>query len=413
MYKKIFYFIFFISLYRIDAYYFYKPLHDQILLFNEIPDKCECSLLVTGGYKKAQTYNINGHHVASPFAIWSNSENSLSMFEGYGPTSEETQLLNSLKSYDNGVRGHIILNGDYKIDAATTLMSQVRVGENMSVLFIIPWYHTSLKNITLIDLTENKNIQDLKVRTTITDNINELLKTYGNLEIHEWTHHGIGDIGCYIKWEYDFVQHKPLLKNVSLQLRCGVELPTGQHIDSNKILAHSFGNYRAVGLPFGGQLKLSLGDYCTCGIDAELTHIFNKTVNHRIKTAQNQTEFFLLQRSKAHFDFGMNQYVTLFGRLLYEPRGLQLTTAYEYFKHGDDQIGLHENAFNQAVANTAYYLQEKTAHHILVDFTCNVEKLFQKQWPVQPTVNIFIKVPFNGSNIHLTPLVGMGARVMF
>lgn len=86
----------------------------------------------------------------------------------------------------------------------------------------------------------------------------------------------------------------------------------------------------------------------------------------------------------------MNQSVMLFGKFLYEQRGLDFTFAYQYFKHGDDQITLNNSLYNQSIANNARYLQEKTAHHLLLDGRCSIEKLCNRQWSVQPTVNCFL-----------------------
>ncbi|QQR53729.1 hypothetical protein IPH25_02600 [bacterium] len=393
--------------------YFYQPFNDALLLSREIPDKADFSFLAAGGFTKAKQFNYDGHSVSSPFRLWYHTENTLKMLEGLSAVAPETQFLNSLNADDDGVRGHMLLDGDFRLKAAVCMSAQLRLAEQFSFLLFIPWYQTELVNIAMTDLTQSNNLGDRQVKDRLTKQISSVLSEYGNLSLTEWISQGVGDIGCYVKWENDFVQYKPFLKNVFLQIRVGLQLPTAHTVSLHRLLSHSFGNNGATGLPFGAQLKLRLGTYFLCGFDVELTHLFNRTVTQRIKTAVEQSELFLLKKSDVHIDFGMNQSVMLFGKFLYEQRGLDFTFAYQYFKHGDDQITLNNSLYNQSIANNARYLQEKTAHHLLLDGRCSIEKLCNRQWSVQPTVNCFFKLPFNGSNIVLTPMVGAGFQIMF
>ena len=56
----------------------------------------------------------------------------------------------------------------------------------------------------------------------------------GGLDISSWSKTGIGDLSLMVEWLRDFPQPKPLLKNVRLNLRGGISIPTGVKKDEDK-----------------------------------------------------------------------------------------------------------------------------------------------------------------------------------
>jgi hypothetical protein len=204
-----------------------------------------------------------------------------------------------------------------------------------------------------------------------------------------------------------------MLKNVLLNARAGIQLPIAQHISTNKMLYHSFGNDGAWAVPVGGQLKLYLGEYLSVGLDAELTYILNQTVTHRVKTAKEQTELFLLYKTKVDVDFGMNQQFELFAQVCLEQYGVKTTLAYQYFKHGDDTLTPCSLSTDTQIINHAQSLYEMTAHHIISNIEWNIAKSFNVNWKVEPVITFFAKIPFNGKNILLNTFIGSSLSIDF
>ena len=108
----------------------------------------------------------------------------------------------------------------------------------------------------------------------------------------------------------------------------------------------------------------------------------------------------------------MNKQFELFCQF-FHARGIEATIAYQYFKHGDDELALCSTAFNSKIANSAYSLHESTAHHFIFVGEWNIEKTWHKHWKASPIVSAFVKIPFNGRNSILTPLAGGSLSIQF
>lgn len=396
----------------VSAFYFYSPLHDPFLLPHFSQDKKSLFVIGAGGIDHARAYSSKGEST-SALRLWESSQSSINMLNGSASNSAIGQLAATVDATDDGTRGHIALNGNFKIDYGFLYGAYIPFAHNWSLLFMLPQYHTKLHEVSMQDLTQPNTAEDIRVQKLLTNQINTILQEYGSgLTTQAWSATGLGDLACYVQWQQIFAQQKPFLKEVGLLLRTGLMLPTAKKDSLGHLLKFSFGNNGSCALPIGAQLTLQLGDYFNIGMDAELTHIFDKNGKYRIKTAPNQTELFLLQVIKAHRDFGMNQRFELFFKALH-PKGVEVRLAYQYFKHGDDELTACAAHFNNTIINSAHSLYQTTAHHIIAVAECNLSRIVGKQWTVEPIMNLFAKIPFNGSNTLLTPLIGGSLSIQF
>lgn len=402
-----------IGLNSVYGWYFYSPLHDHLLLPTFDANKKSFFILGAGSVNKAHAYTHTGTH-NNPFSLWNCSESSISMLHGFDGTSMIGQLAQAVNASDDGTRGHITLHGDYQITYGLLYGAFIPIAHGWSFLCMLPQYHAQLHNIQWQDLTKQESAQDNRVQQLLTNPLPSVLNTYGSgLSLDSWHKTGVGNLTCYAQWQHYFPQQKPMLKNVLLHVRAGIQFPTAQHVCTNKLLSHSFGNDGAWALPVGGQLKLYLGDYFSAGLDVELTYILNQSVTRRVKTAQEQTELFLLYKTRTHVDFGMNQQFELFAQACIAQYGLKTTLAYQYFKHGDDTLSSCSPAVDSQVINSARSLHDVTAHHIISSTEWNIAQSFNANWRVEPVINFFAKIPFNGKNVLLNTFIGSSLSIHF
>jgi hypothetical protein len=392
--------------------HFHHPLYD-ILLQPESDSNHNIFMMNAFGVKKAEGYALHGHR-DNVFTLWSATESTLNMLQGFDPTSAIGQLATLVNATDDGTRGHVLLNGDLKMPFAGLIGGWFRVAEHVRLIAYLPWYHTTLENFTITDLTASNNAQDARTKQYLTNNLAAVVFQLGDgLSLQNWKRTGIGDAVIYTQYERHFPQDKPFLKDVYLNGRLGLSLPTGKRIDEDKLFADSFGNDGSVAIPFAGGIELQLGAYFKTGLDIELTHIFSSNRNRRIKTSKDQTEFLLLEKIAANKDYGMDQQFDLYIESFDLPSGLACTLTYQYFKHGDDQLSLKTNTFSSSVANTAFTLEDYTAHQILINVAYDFAALMPEYSRAIPQVALLARIPFNGKNVALTKMVGFTISVDF
>ncbi len=75
----------------------------------------QLSAWAESGVRPGQGFNDDSMRV-NPFAIWSVDQNALAMLQGFGADSELTQLRNALDAADDGLRGHVLFQGDMQLD---------------------------------------------------------------------------------------------------------------------------------------------------------------------------------------------------------------------------------------------------------------------------------------------------------
>jgi hypothetical protein len=364
----------------------------------------------TGVSDKA--YNCNSCST-NVLRIWNADQNALAMLDGFPPDSEISKKEIEVDADDDGTRGHFLVCGDLKNRFSGMLAARGFFRDTWSISAYLPLYSMALKNVCWVDQTKNVSDEDERVHEFLTDDFFNNVKELGcGLELCDWERTGIGDLTILLEWFRDFPQAKEMLKNVRVNWRAGLSLPTGLRQDVDKLFALPFGNDGAFALPFGVGLDFDFVFHMRAGFDVQLTHIFGNTRHRRIKTSECQTDLLLLEKMEVYKDFGLTQQFNLYAQI-YRVKGCSFLVGYQFLKHGKDAIALCPGAdFSAVVANSAEYLQEWTLHQIIVRADYELGSLFQEP-SVYPRFSFFAQMPFNGKRVAATTNVGLTIALDF
>lgn len=364
----------------------------------------QTALYAEGGFHHAKGFNDDGS-VANPLRIWNCQQNALAMLEGFAEDNPISQLRAALLDSDNGIRGRFLVDGELNLNFSGALSANLYFARDWRIGFYLPFSKMSLTDVKFIDQTPNIDNLDKLVHTLLTDNLAQNVLELGCLDIGCWERSGVGDLTVLLEWFRDFEQYKPFLKNVRVNWRWGIGFPTGLRENENLIFAVPFGYDGAVSMPFGLGLDLRLGRNFQCGLDVQLTQIFGHTRKRRIKTDLQQTELLLLGKTETFKDSGLVQRFNLYFQFYRFIKGLSFKVTYQYLKQGDAEYSLKTQKFPNNIANTSPRLDAFTMHHMIPEFTYDCGY----HWPdgrVRPEFNLYLRLPFNGKNVALFPVVG-------
>jgi hypothetical protein len=400
--KKITYQIYTVGMfiYSSLAYTMHMPTLSDILirpLFqNNHFQLCTC---VQGGiHDKA----YSEHGAVNALRIWQPQQNALAMLNNFDPFSAIGMKRIQIDAIDDGTRGYFIPSGDVSQRWVTTVAANVRFYQDWTLRLYMPFYATELSDVCWSDQTLFDNEQDLRVRQYLTNDFFNQVKILGNgLDLGSWKRVGIGDMSLFFEWDHHFIQTKPFLKSVHLNVRSALHIPTGKSEDVDKIAAFAFGHDGAWGVSCALGLDLSLSKYLQAGLDVQLTHIFGNTKMRRIKTDVNQTDLLLLQKAMVYKDSGLEQQFSMY----VEAHSCYNVTArigYQFFKHGEDTYALVGNAFSNTIINTAERLQDFTMHHIVTTVTYKYDRYEH----VVPSVKLFAFIPVKGKRSIASTAIG-------
>jgi len=363
------------------------------------------------GCKNAQGYNDEGDHV-NPLRIWNCEQNALAMLEGSNAFTPTGQLRAALLDSDNGIRGRFLVDGNFRINCNVSLATRFFFASDWSLGIYLPFYSMKLSNVLFTDLTPNLDNDDKLVHRLLTDHLSTTVQELGCLDIGDWQRGGPGDLALIIDWFRDFEQNKPILKCVRVNWRWGLVFPTGVRSDQDRLFAVPFGYDGAFAMPFGLELDVTLGSYFKAGIDVQLTQIFGNKRTWRIKTQPTQTELLLLHKAHAYKDYGLVQKFNLYAQGYHLYHGLSLLAGYQFLKQGDTEISLTGQEFSTAIANTSRQLEEFTMHHVIVKATWDWN-IHKKKRSLRPELSLYARIPFNGKNVALVPMIGLVLSVDF
>jgi hypothetical protein len=338
----------------------------------------------------SETHSISKRRV-NPLAIYQNTQNIISAFSGTDAESPFGQIatyiaLNNTGSFD----GNLIARGH--IHDAHSLMYAIHAyfPHDVSLGLFIPWYSLELSHVTWhAQQTVTAAEQQL---------INNLLgyaHTLGGLDLYDWKRSGCGDMLAQVRWQHDFAQRKPLLKNVLLQARGGISCPTGLKSDENRLIAFPFGNDGSWGIEMAGGLELTFGNHVKGGLDADFLYLIGNTRNRRIKIESAQTDLLLLNKTAVYRSFGLGQEYNIWLDINHIVGGLSLKLDYQYLKRNDDKFFIGAENFDPHVVNDAENLQEWTMHTFFysLDYNLSVDRPCAR---FQPYVSLFGTWGFNG-----------------
>ncbi len=382
------------------------------------PEWCGAPLQVTGFYEGGiKSWGYNAHNNAvNVLQIFDATQDSLAMLQGFPPDSIESQFFNNvlLNPQDDGIRGHFKVTGDFSLLANAVLCARYHFCHNIMVGFFVPVLSMQLRNVQFTDLTKDLTLEDEIVRENLTQNFVQTIKLFDpELNLTGWRKTGFGDCVLLAEWLRFFEQDKEYLKNVALNVRGGVSFPTGFKTDVNDIFFIPSGFDGSWGLIFGAGLILNWIDYVRAGVDFEFLTLFGNTRVRRIKVSPGQTDLLFLAKARAHTEDGFTQRYNIFGELFRFYRGLSASVIYQYWKHSEDRLALFTNDFSTQIANTAHNLQEWTIHQFIfkIDYDFQ-EDIDQMSW-FKPQLQLFYKLPFNGSRAVVAQTVGFGITLNF
>lgn len=363
----------------------------------------------------AKAYNDNGCLV-NAMQVWNKDQDSLAMLEGFSPNSKIGQLLTNLRAdgaSDDGIRGHFAVRGTLQNDWAVALSGRWQFLKDFFLTADIPAYGMQLREVCWQDLTADVSSGDFSIKNKLTNNFFANVRELGcGLELGPWKRKGFGDLVVYLQWMHDFIQEKPLLKNVRINWRIGGNFPTGLRANPDLLLAFPFGFNGTLGILYGFNLECTLGQYFRLGFGVDLHQLFGNKTWTRIKTHQDQTDLLLLQKAQVYTDYGMNQLFTIFAQL-FNLKGLGFKAGYQFFKHGDDVLSVCTQEFSDGPANFAQRVQEITAHQCTFIATYDFVNHFADDARAIPSIAFYARMPFNGKRAILGTAIGCWVAVDF
>jgi len=352
--------------------------------------------------------------VCDALRIWQPEQNALKMLQGFPENSRISQLRNQLDADDDGTRGHFLVRSDFDLKYSLALAARVQFLRDFTFAAYLPFYSMELKNVRWEDQTHTSTDEDIRVKQLLTDDFFAIVKELGcGLDLCGWKRSGIGDLTLMLEWFHNFPQVKPLLKNVFLNWRLGLSLPTGKRADDDKIFAIPFGADGATSLIFGFGIELLFGSCFKAGVDVQLTHLFDTNQLRRIKTDRHQTELLLLEKAEVHIDYGLWQRFNLFFEFYRFYRGLSFKVGYKFFKQGENHISLACNDFSNTIASTAVALEDFTMHEIIPKLTYDFGVDRSPDACTRPYVLLYARLPFNGKHAVLARTLGVIVAVDF
>jgi hypothetical protein len=376
----------------------------------------DINLFVEGGLKNAQGYRLHDEEGTglcrsqdrvNVLQIWNCDQNALKMLYGFDPLTPIGQKLIQVDANDNGVRGHFCVTGDLELQGTFAASLYWYFSDYLYLSIALPYYSLKLKNVWWCDLTQSVTEDDLRVKQYLTDTIFANVCELGNLSLSGWSRSGVGDLSILLEFSRNFRQIRPLLKNVRVNARSGIILPSGKRQNEDLLFAIPFGYDGAVGLLAAGGLDIYLGYYLKAGFDVQIINLFGNTRDRRIKTNIDQTELLLLQKVRAYKDWGLVQRFNLYTQVYGLIKGLSLTIGYQFFKQGDSTISFSNCDFSTRIANTANSLQEVTMHQAIINATYDVTHCLSPDAFVWPYLSVYGRIPFNGRNAVQVPVVGV------
>jgi hypothetical protein len=356
--------------------------------------------------------NADGDKVSEPQYLHAD-QNALAMLKGAVTTSEAANIAQQINvNGDNGVRGHYVVTGDFQVPLNFVCAGHYHFLGEWTLNAYLPLYRMTFKNIVWENQTKNVTGDDALTRSLLTDDFFTNVTRLGdNLNLQEWGKTGVGDLTVSLSWMRRFLQHKEWLKEVRVNTRMGLSLPTGVKKDEDKAFSLAFGNDGAFGLPFGAGLDLRFKNLCWVGVDIGFEHIFSHTKERRIMTDAAQTNYLFLQKANARKEYGFTQMFNLY----VEPelyKGLSLRLSYQHTKQSDAKLFTISEDFSSIIASKAADLKEWTTHHALIQLKWDRVKV-DANARLLPQISIFGQVPFNGRSSLQTASVGMSIAFGF
>lgn len=378
--------------------------HDPLLWpFYTGKDTWQWFVAAETGIKKGKGFNEDSDHT-NVLKIWQPFQDAFSMLQGFEQNSCIGQRIASLTPAEDDIINTFnifSMSADLHLKASAAFETRFFFCDDWVLSAYIPFFVMSLDDVCFSQdghAFTQEQIDEFKAL---------VYELGGGLQLDPWRRSGIGDVTLFLDWFRDFRQNKPFLKNVRINWRIGIELPTGKRTEIDELFSIPFGRDGSFAMPFGLGLEVTLGSMIRACVDVQLTHTFDNTRPRRIKVAADQTELLLLAKTPVHRDVGLTQRFDLYLQFYRIFKGLSLKAGYQFYKQGEDIISFKTNAYPSEIANTAESLQDWTAHQYIFDLQYDFHADMDGYNPiVVPQFELFVRIPFNGQRSALIPTFG-------
>lgn len=369
-----------------------------------------------GTTKKCRDWDENKKNVLQ---IYNPQQSSVAMLLGAPAGSVIEKMAKDLGASANtvtanGCRGQFTLTGEYE-EADATIFAKYKLPINLDGVFelacFVPFKHFKFKNVTWTDHTKDILSADKKFKSTISSQLAAQAKALGNLDINEngFDASGLGDIVVMLGWYKDFKQNRAYLKNVRVNAKVGLSIPTGEKKDEDQALSLPLGNDGAWGIPASLGLDLDFIKHFRAGLELSFLGLFDCTRTHRMKTSTYQTDFLLLHKGVATKSQGASWQFNLFAQNTRIWKHFSGMIGYQFLKHDENRLSPKSYDFSYPIVNSAESLKEWHTHSLL--FQVGYEPY--KTARFKPHVSLFYKMPITGKRAILAHTIGARIAVAF
>ncbi len=320
--------------------------------------------------------------------LWQKRQDAIAAFKGLPATTEagaRAQFLNI--DDDNRAQGFFVPSAKLTIPANLLFALQWKMPHNITFAAYLPYRVVHLDDVRWY---ESKNGQLFEPE--ITPSLITTLETVGGMNLGSWRRHGPGDLLLQAEYYFHAPQNKPVLRNVGIELRGGLMVPTGLPEDPDRLMALSFGHDAGFGIQVAGRLELWFVHHMRFGLDVELFHGFGTAKARRIKSDPAQTDLFLLAKVPTFQQPGFLQHYTFFLDC-FDYKGFSGRLAYQHTKNTEEQLYVCVDGFDATVVNDAEKLQEWTTHDLLLQLSYTWHR---PQGIFEPSFSLLGKYTFNG-----------------
>ncbi|MFH1644653.1 MAG: hypothetical protein ABIA74_05795 [bacterium] len=398
---------------------FYRP-YDVNLKTTDIKDK-SWKFGVNIEYGNTSKGKNLHEDKANILNLWNETESSIAMLAGFEKDTEPWKIINNLgyvfgSATDDGVRGHFKFTGDFE-ETDLTLWGQWKlpiksIGGRFDFCVYAPVKWMKIHNVKRVDLTKDVLSADLYVKQFITNQLDDLAETYGDLYFSDWSGSGVGDLAFILNWYEDFKQDKEYLKNVRLNIHGGLTAPTGKEKNEDKAFSLPLGNDGAWGIPLGIGLDLFFVSHVKAGLEVEILYLLDESRVRRLKTHEYQTDYFLLEKGDATKNFGLTWKFNLYLETFHFYKGLSSRLSYQFIKHEDDKLTARSDDFIYSVINSAQSLKEWTSHNFILQLNYDFFEEF-KNSKIKPQASLFVKLPITGRQVICPYTFGGQVSIIF
>lgn len=351
------------------------------------------------------------HQKRNVLQLWNDTESALSMVRGFDIDTPQGQIAAQLGDAPlDCVNGKFRLNGSLSVQEFGFGM-QWHLPHDFILGVYVPFYDVKLTNVNWQDLQQDVfTAPAIRYEQLIGSDLFNVANELGcGLRLNNgYSRTGIGDIKTLIWWRKNFIQHKPILTDVMLGLRAGVNLPTGMQQDPHQLFAFPFGSDGAVGVLFGGMIQFNWKKYFIGAIDADFLKPFGTNRCRRIQVDPTQTDNLFLALATINRDYGMVQRFNLWTGIHHLIEGASFDFGYQFYKESETEVAVYnagDKRFALDVINAAESLQLWTLHQIWVSIKYTHGYDSQPFW-LKPTLQLYWTHTFKATRGILNKSIG-------